>query len=256
MTVACTGVGVSSGVGIAIGAAYRLHHGPVRVNPSCVPRSQVEAEIGRFSKAVAAAGAQLRAIRAQIPSSTPSDIIEFIDTHLLMLEDKAIAEGPIELIREEGLSAESALQLRRDALVKIFEEMADPYLRTRKDDVDHVVGRIQKLLGATLDEPLSELQGRIILTEDLTPADAILLKHRGIAGFITEYGGPMSHTAILARSLNLPAIVGARGSTTCLRHGEALILDAPHGVVLAGLMPQPCTTTRTPTGGQSHATPH
>ena len=235
MTLACAGIGVNSGIGIAIGDAYRLHRGLVRIEAGWVADDAVEAEVQRFRRAVATAGAQLRAVRAQIPSTTPTDIIEFIDTHLLMLEDRAIAEGPIDLIRNEGSTAEWALQLRRDALVQVFEEMDDPYLRTRKDDVDHVVGRIQKVLlsGTESPEDLDDLAGCIALAEDLTPADAVLLRHRGIAGFVTEYGGPMSHTAILARSLGIPAIVGARGSTSCLKHGERLILDARHGVVLA-----------------------
>ena len=235
MTIACLGIGVDSGIGVAIGNAYRLRLGPTTaVAPSCVPKQQIEKEVHRFTTAVTAAAAQLREIRDQIPASTPSDIVEFIDTHLLMLGDKAIAEGPIDLIRDAALSAEWALQLRRDALVRVFEEMTDPYLRTRKDDVDHVVGRIQKLLSAEDDEDFDQLEGRVALADELTPADAILLGHRGVAGFVTEFGGPMSHTAILARSLNIPAIVGARGSMQLLKHGEPLILDARHGVVLAG----------------------
>lgn len=236
MTIACLGIGVSSGVGIALGYAYRLHLGPTPVAPSCVPKQEIEAEVLRFGSAVAGAAAQLRSVRAQIPSTTPRDIIEFIDTHLLMLEDKVIAEGPIDLIRNKALSAEWALQLRRNELVNVFNKMADPYLRTRKDDIDHVVGRIQKLLSTEGEEEENDekLAGHVALADELTPADAILLRQRGIVGFVTEFGGPMSHTAILARSLNIPAIVGARGSMQLLKHGEPLIVDAPHGVVLAG----------------------
>jgi phosphotransferase system enzyme I (PtsI) len=235
VTLACTGIGVSAGLGIAIGEAYRLHHGLIRVEAVAIAQDQIEAEVQRFRKAVAGAAAQLRAVRAQIPARTAADIVDFIDTHLLMLEDKVIAEGPVDLIRAQACSAEWALQLRRDALVQVFDAMEDPYLRTRRDDVDHVVGRIQKLLlsDAPHEEELEDLSGRIALAEDLTPADAILLRHRGVAGFITEFGGPMSHTAILARSLGIPALVGARGSTSCLKHGEPLILDARHGLVLA-----------------------
>jgi phosphotransferase system enzyme I (PtsI) len=235
VTLACTGIGVSSGPGIAIGEAYRLQRGLVRVDPVWLGLHQIEAEVQRFREAVAGAADQLRAVRAQIRIHTTDDIVDFVDTHLLMLADKVIAEGPVELIRAEGCSAEWALQLRRDALVQIFEQMDDPYLRSRKDDVDHVIGRIQKLLlsEAAPDEESGDLSGRIALAEDLTPAEAVLLRHRGIAGLITEFGGPMSHTAILARSLGIPALVGARGSTTCLRHGEPLILDARNGVVLA-----------------------
>jgi phosphotransferase system enzyme I (PtsI) len=161
-------------------------------------------------------------------------IEEFIDAHLLMLEDRALSEAPVELIQARGISAEWALQLQRNALVRVFEDIPDPYLRTRKDDVDHVVTTIQKLLHNERGTPVDNLTDQIVIAEDLTPADIILLHHHGAIGFVTEYGGPMSHMAILARSLSMPAVVGARGSTKCLTHGETLILDSNDGVVLAG----------------------
>ncbi len=233
MTVACTGIGVPSGADIAIGLAYRLHRGPVQAAIGRISPDEVQLEIERFRHAVTSAAARLRAIRDQIPGATPADIREFIDAHLLMLEDRAIAETPIELIRTQYYRAESALQVQRDALVQVFEDMDDAYLSTRKDDVDQVVTTIQKLLTADQPSELEELTDRIVLAEDLTPADTILLHNQHVAGFVTEYGGPMSHTAILARSLGIPAVVGARGSTACLRDGEPLILDAANGVVLA-----------------------
>ncbi|MCA9184882.1 MAG: phosphoenolpyruvate--protein phosphotransferase, partial [Planctomycetales bacterium] len=155
------------------------------------------------------------------------------DTHLLMLEDKALSSQPIQLIRNEGFSAEWALQQHRDALVRVFEQMDDSYLRTRCDDIDHVVSRIVNILLEQHEPQFGSLQGQIVLAEDLTPADVILMKNQGVAGFVTDYGGPMSHTAILARNLGLPGVVGARCATTCLQHGEHLLLDAENGVVLA-----------------------
>ena len=234
MTVSCTGIGVAAGDHIVIGKAHRLQHGPVRVVPGHVPPEHVDAEIARFRTAVVCAGEHLRAVRQQIPETTPALIEEFIDTHLLMLEDQALSEAPVELIQTKGISAEWALQLQRNALVRVFEDIPDPYLRTRKDDVDHVVTTIQKLLHNERGTPVDNLSGQIIIAEDLTPADIILLHHHGAIGFVTEYGGPMSHMAILARSLSMPAVVGARGSTKCLTHGETLILDSNDGVVLAG----------------------
>jgi phosphotransferase system enzyme I (PtsI) len=234
MTIACTGIGVASGADIAIGLAYRLHRGPVQAAIVQVEATEVAHEIARFRAAVAGASAHLHSIREQIPGATPADIREFIDTHLLMLEDRAIAEAPVELIRHRHYRAESALQVQRDALVQVFEDMDDAYLRTRKDDVDHVVAAIQKRLEADKPVELEQLTGRIVLAEDLTPADIIVLHNQRIAGFVTEFGGPMSHTAILARSLGMPAVVGARGSTACLIDGEPLILDAAEGVVIGG----------------------
>ncbi|MCP5315152.1 MAG: phosphoenolpyruvate--protein phosphotransferase [Chromatiaceae bacterium] len=233
MTVACVGIGVGGGTRIAIGDAYLVSRGPVCATPGWIEHDQIEAEIFRFEAAIRIAGEQLRAIREQIPCDTPSEIAEFIDTHLLMLEDRAISGQPINLIRSERLSAEWALQQHRERLMRVFEQMDDAYLRTRRDDLDHVVNRIMCILLEQNEAPFGDLNGRIVLAEDLTPADMILMKNQGIAGFVTEYGGPMSHTAILARSLSIPGVVGTRGATACLQHGEPLVLDAGSGVVLA-----------------------
>ena len=233
MTVACIGIGVGSASSIAIGDAFLVCRGPVCITPSWVAPDGVEAEVSRFESAIHKAGEQLRSVRRQIPGDTPSDIADFIDAHLLMLEDKALSGQPIHLIRDEGLSAEWALQQHRDALIRVFEQMDDAYLRTRRDDVNHVVNRILDILLEQQGAPFGDMQGKIVLAEDLTPADVILMKNQGIAGFVTDYGGPMSHTVILARSLGIPAVVGTRGATTCLRHGERLVLDAASGVVLA-----------------------
>ena len=231
MTLACTGIGIGSG--IAIGDAYLLRQGRVQLAPEQRHVTDVAAEVARFRAAVITAADQLHAVRGEIGADLPEDIAEFIDTHLLMLEDKVIIEGPVKLIRQQGIRAELALQARRDALVAIFDRMEDPYLRTRKDDLDHVVQRIQRVLAGEHPDQVPSLQGRIVLADDITPADAVLLKQRGVAGFVTEYGSPMSHTAILARSLDIPAVVGAHGAVACLRHGEQLVLDAAVGVVLA-----------------------
>lgn len=233
MSIACTGIGVSTGVSIAIGESFLLRQGPIQITPGHIHKGDIEKEVQRFKEAVKTASTQLKNIRQEIPSNTPSDIIEFIDTHLLMLEDKAISDAPIDIIRHEGCSAEWALQLRRDALVKLFDNMEDPYLRTRKDDLDHVVNRIQNILLSQQEETPDDLANCIVIAEDLSPADAVLLSHRGITGFVTEFGGPMSHTAILARSLGIPAVVGVRGVMRCIRNAESVILDADTGVLLA-----------------------
>ena len=233
MTVTCAGIGVASGPGIAIGDAFVLNRGPVCVTPSWVHAKHIETEVTRFEHAIGTAAAQLRMVRQQIPEDAPSDIAEFIDTHLLMIEDKALSSQPITLIRQEGLSAEWALQQHRDALIQVFERMDDPYLRTRRDDLDHVVNRVLDILLEQHAVPFDGLRGQIVLAEDLTPADVIVMKNEGIAGFVTDFGGPMSHTAILARSLGIPAVLGTRGATTCLQHGERLIVDAHNGMVMA-----------------------
>ncbi|WP_457673969.1 phosphoenolpyruvate--protein phosphotransferase [Thiolapillus sp.] len=233
MTIAIQGIGVSSGISTAIGKVLMLSRGSIQAEPGMVPPGDIEAEVQRFFNAVQVASRQLMDIRKEIPPDTPPDILEFIDTHLLMLQDKAISEAPAQTIRNEGCSAEWALQLRRDQLLRVFEDMEDAYLRTRKDDLDHVVNRIMVILqGEGRKDPL-EIAGHVIVSEDLTPADAIMLHHRGACGFITDFGSPMSHTAILAASLGIPAVVGAHGASSRLRSGELVVVDAANGTVLA-----------------------
>ena len=128
------------------------------------------------------------------------------------------------------------LKLQRDAIVSVFDAMDDPYLRTRKDDVEHVVNRIQRTLlnqdTSLHDRDERPLSGRVVFADDLTPADTVLMQHQGIAAFVTEHGGPNSHTAILARSLRIPAVVGLHHARNYLRDDELIIIDGRQGVVL------------------------
>ncbi len=235
MTPPFSGRGIGVSRGIAIGEAHLLLRGRLEVAPRFIDRGDVAAEIAHFRQAVSVARRQLRALRQEIPQATRSDIASFIDTHLLMLDDAVLTEVPVDHIQEKLCSADWALQMQRNALAQVFDAMEDPYLRCRKDDVDHVVNQIQKILlrDEKEEEETADLHGKIVLTQDLTPADTILISHQGIAAFVTEFGGPMSHTAILARSLNIPAVVGVHHATRYLRHGELLIIDGEQGLVLA-----------------------
>jgi phosphotransferase system enzyme I (PtsI) len=237
MTIASIGIGVGGASSIAIGDAFLLCRGQVCPTPGWIDTGHIEDEVRRFEAAIQLAGQQLQSVRDQIPSDTPAEIAEFIDTHLLMLEDKALSGQPIQLIRNEGLRAEWALQLHREALTRVFDQLEDAYLRTRRDDLDHVVNRIMDILLEQQEARFDELSGKVVVAEDLTPADVILMKNQGIAGFVTDFGGPMSHTAILARSLGIPAVVGTRSATAYLQQGEHLVLDAGSGVVLADCDP-------------------
>ncbi|VAW83320.1 Phosphoenolpyruvate-protein phosphotransferase of PTS system [hydrothermal vent metagenome] len=235
MTFTISGTGISRG--IAIGRAQRLDDGELEIYEASIPKELIEDEVVRFNHAVQTARQQLKAIRNSIPETTSADITDFIDTHLLMMEDSMLTAAPIERIRHEQCNAEWALKSQRDELARVFDEMDDPYLRTRKDDIDHVVTRIQRILigekstAAPDDEYL--LQDAIVLAHDLTPAEAALLQHQGIAGFVTESGGPLSHTAILARSLGMPAIVGTHVTPQQIRDGDIIILDGFRGLLLA-----------------------
>ena len=233
MTFSLHGIGASKG--IAIGKVHIVTRGLLEVPEYTLKKSEIEAEVKRFKKAIAGARADLGAIKDQIPPDTATDIAAFIDTHLLMLDDSAITKAPIKHIREEKRNAEWALKVQRDALVSVFEAMQDSYLRTRKDDIDHVVTAVQMRLMHT-DTPVSHVDGsfagKIVFADDLTPADTVLMQHQGVVALVTEFGGPNSHTAILARSLRIPAVVGLHNVGPYLRETDTLIIDGRQGVVL------------------------
>jgi len=234
VTFSLHGVGVSRG--IAIGKAHIIERTQLEIDEYPVPAEGIAREIERLRDAVRQAKSDLREVRKQIPVTTSADIAAFIDTHLLMLEDSALTFDAERLIREQGCNAEWALKQQRDALVQAFDEMDDPYLRTRKDDVDHVISRIQRVLlnHAPLrhEAPDSRLHGMVIIADDLTPADTVLMQRNGVAAFVTDFGGPTSHMSILARSLGIPGIVAVHGVQRYVKENELIVIDGDEGVVV------------------------
>ncbi len=234
MTISIQGISVSRG--IAIGQVHCIKRDQIDVPEYLIRNTQIDSEILRLDNAITNARKELRAIRDHIPSSTSINISEFINTHLLMLEDNALTEEPKRIIKDRLCNAEWALKLQRDALVNVFDEMADAYLSTRKDDVGHVVNRILRILlkqKPLLDElPDEHLRGKVIVADDLTPADTVLMQHYGIAAFATEFGGSTSHTAILARNLRIPAVVGLHSAKKLIKNDDLVILDGGSGIVL------------------------
>jgi len=227
------GIGVSRG--IAISRVQKMHGGELDIPEYQLAKDDVEGEIVRFYGAHRRAKEQLREVRAQIPVGTPGDIAAFIDTHILMMDDRSITDTTTNHIRTDRINAEAALQRTRDALVAVFEKMDDAYLRTRKDDVEHVCSRILRImLKSERQIPSKEEGGEafVIVADDVTPADIILLSQQQVAAFVTEYGGPLSHTAILARSLGIPAVVGLRDARRLIRDNETVIVDGEAGQVI------------------------
>ena len=226
--------GIGASQGIAIGKVYVVERGHIEVHERRLPKSRIDTEVRRFEAALAIARAELDSVKDRIPADAGAEIASFIDTHLLMMDDVALRVEPVRHIREQRCNAEWALKLQRDALVSVFDAMDDEYLRTRKDDVVHVVDRIQQALtGAQKrDSQVMPVKGRIVFADDLTPADTVLMQHRGVAAMITEFGGPTSHTAILARSLRIPAVVGLHNSRPYLRNDEVVVVDGREGVVM------------------------
>ncbi len=234
MTISIQGISISRG--IAIGKVHCIKRDQIDTPEYVIQKTQIENEISRLDDAITNARSELQAIQDHIPKTTSVNISEFINTHLLMLEDNALTEEPKIIIKDRLCNAEWALKLQRDALVNVFDEMADAYLRTRKDDVDHVVNRILRILlkqKPLLDEiPDEHLKNKVIVADDLTPADTVLMQHYGIAAFATEFGGGTSHTAILARNLRIPAVVGLHNAKKLFKNDDIAILDGSAGIVL------------------------
>ena len=234
MTFTLHGVAVSRG--IAIGRVHVVERNQLEIDEITLAPHEVESEVERLGNAVTRARHHLREIRDNIPSGTPNEIAAFIDTHLLMLDDASFNEEPARLIRQHLCNAEWAVKLQRDKLVAVFDEMDDAYLRTRRDDVDHVIDRIirnlQRHKPLRHEVPDRKLQGMIVVARDLSPADLVLLQHHGVAGIITEYGGPTSHMSILARSLGIPGIVGLHHARRYVTEDETIILDGDDGIVI------------------------
>ncbi len=226
------GTGVSEG--ISIGNAFVLSRELPEVAPKTLPPEEVDREVERFVQAVQTARDQLLKVRGQIPADAPIEATSFIDAHTLILEDKMISEAPIDIIRGEQRNAEWALKVQSDQLAEIFERMEDPYLRNKKTDVKQVVDRVMRqLLARGIEEEDEVLDpGEIVVATDLTPADTVVLKNKEINAFVTTLGGPISHTAILARSLGIPAIVGMHNATLYIRGGEQIIVDGRRGVLI------------------------
>jgi len=235
MSVMFNGIGVSKG--IAIGQAYVLYREQPEILEYTIDQDRIEHEIKRFHRARKLAQHQLNEIKLKITNEVPKDITLFIDTNLLMLNDPLLNEGTVKNIRQDACNAEWALQAQCGRLIKVFDDMDDEYLKTRKDDIIHVIQRIQRCLSSDANsdniENEDHLKGRIIIADDLTPADTLLMQHQKIAGFVTEYGGPLSHTAILARNLGIPAIVGVHNAKQLINGNDTIIIDGLDGMIIA-----------------------
>ena len=231
------GVGVSSG--IAIGQAHLVSNALLEVVHYQLPLALIEDEVKRFNNAITIVKNDLEQIRNSLKHNAPAELGSFIGTHLMMLSDKSLSEVPKDIIRNEQCNAEWAIKLQMDDIVEQFEQIEDEYLRERKQDVIQVVERVIKvLLGhpsqLSIQQQSSAAQERklILVAHDISPADAIQFKQHQFAAFITEVGGVTSHTAILARSLNIPSIVALQKARDLINDGELIIVDGNQGVVI------------------------
>jgi phosphotransferase system enzyme I (PtsI) len=227
--------GSSVASGITIGQAHLVSSARLDVAHYQIPDAAVLAEIFRFDAGIARAKQELALLESQMPADAPAEFGAFINLHRMILEDSSLSHAPRELIRERKCNAEWALVQQMETLVEQFEAMEDPYLRERKADIQQVVERVLKaLMGdkAPAEPQLSEEHKLIVVAHDLSPADMILFKRHEFGGFVTDAGGVTSHTAIVARSLNIPALVGLHHARHMIREGELLIVDGSQGVLI------------------------
>src|SRR5258705_7620239 len=230
VTFALQGVGVSSG--IAIGRAQLVSHATLEVAHYQIPAAKIEAEVARFNLAIKEVQKELEGLHSAMTSGdVPGEFGAFLDVHWMILNDPTLSEVPRKIILEQRCNAEWALTQQMSVLVEQFEQIEDPYLRERKADIVQVGERVLKrLLGkpGALPAPVAEEQ-TILVAHDLSPADVIQFKHHRYGAFLTDLGGVTSHTAIVARSLNEPAVVATHNARQLIRDSEMLIVDGAAG---------------------------
>ena len=226
------GAGVSGG--IAIGHAHLVSTARLEVAHYEIAPGDVEAELQRFDAAIAKVRSELAGLQSGVLASALAEMKAILGLHAMLLNDSNLSVVPRDLIRNRLCNAEWALVQQMDYLASQFEQMEDPYLRERKQDIVQVVERVLKAMLGTGHAPsrTSPEEEVIVVAHDLSPADMILFKQHQYAGFVTDLGGVTSHSAIVARSLNMPAIVGLHHARSMVREGEILIADGREGVLI------------------------
>ena len=232
------GIGASSGV--AMGRAYLLDRSRVKVvYQYLLDQNQIDPEMERFKAAVDKADSQLNQILEEIPEEI-KDYAGIIDSHRLILRDRMIYDQTLEIIQKEQINAEWALKKAMGRAQEIFSKIKDDYFRKRIKDVEDVSERILRNLTGKQIESLSEITGQVIIVaHDLSPADTTQMRLDNVLGFVTDMGGKTSHTAIIAQSLEIPAVVGLERITQEVNSGDLIILDGSDGQVV--LNPDPET---------------
>ena len=239
MTFSLHGIPVSKG--IAIGKAVLISRAALEVSHYLVEPGKEEVEAQKLLDAFDQVRQELEQLRLGLPKDSPPEMAAFLDVHGMILADPALAEKPINLIRTQRLNAAWALTTELNDLLEQFSEIEDPYLKERANDIRQVAERVIKALNsqkkdtlenAALLSPSDVGVDSIIVAHDIAPHDMLRFKEHAFTGFVTDLGGKTSHTAIVARSMEIPAVVGVRHASEMIRHGDWLVLDGERGVVV------------------------
>ena len=225
--------GIGASPGIVIGRAYLLDRRKVVVAGQQIADFNVKNEVARFRKALDLSKAQIDDIRKRFTKDVGRSHRYILDTHIMLLEDKMLVDGTIKRIKDSHVNAEGALRDTIDSIAKKFDAIEDEYLRERKHDVEQVGERVLRNLLGRKQESLADIREEaIIIAHDLAPTDTLMMRKDKILGFATDAGSRTSHTAILARSLGIPASVGLDKITSAIKTGDVVILDGIHGIVI------------------------
>ena len=223
------GTGVSRGS--ALGRArVRLPH-VLQITEQRIGPAEVTGELKRLHAALALARSEMQALREQLHGALAHEVGEFLDLHSLLLDDPELLRGLDGLIRDGRYSADYALRLQRDRIASVFAGMDDPYLRSRIDDIDQVIGRIHAALHRREAEHRGAA-GEVLVSQDIAPTELAQLQGQGVVAIVTVAGSSMSHAAILARSLHLPLVVGAGEVLSRVNDGDVLVVDGDSGLVV------------------------
>lgn len=230
--------GTVASKGIAFGHAYKLSIPDLSFEQRTITR--VEEEMNRLQQAVRKAREEIKLIRQQVAKKQGEEHASIFDSHLLMLDDPYYMGTIEEIVAKERVNVESALVKVTELLISTFKQLNNLYIRERISDIQDVVDRIlAHLLGKSLPNISLIQQEAIIVAPDLKPSETVQIDKDYVQGFVTENGGKTSHAAIIARSMEISAIVGAKGATEKIKHGDYLIIDGINGIVIVN----PCAKT-------------
>jgi len=233
--------GIPVSRGIAIGRAYLIAPAALDVDHYLIEPAQIEGEVERFRAAQQHVHHELDALRADLAADAPSEMGAFINVHSMILNDAMLVQETIDLIRTRRYNVEWALTEQLERLSRHFDDIEDEYLRERKADIEQVVERVLKALAgasvALADGVHGACDEMIVVAHDIAPADMMQFKTQTFQGFVTDLGGRTSHTAIVARSLGIPAAVGVQHASALIRQDDLIIVDGDHGIVIVDPAP-------------------
>ena len=227
------GLGVSSG--IAIGEAYVVDRGGPETTQYChLDSAAVDSEVERFERALEESKDQLVRIKKKlIEGGTAKEHIRIIDANLLMFKDNMLINDTVKVLREKKINAEWALKIVLKDFIDLFDKMDDEYLKERGSDIEHSINRIIVNLMGSKHENITDIERpSIVIAHDLAPSDTAQMVNGKVLGFMTDAGGRTSHTAIMARSLEIPAVVGLESVTHQIESGDIVVLDGTTGTVI------------------------